>query len=144
MFQQECQPKMKTKTFIIIYLVISLLGRASAQELATPKPLMDLSTYSGTYTFNASDTDADAKVNIQFRKNKEKGDGIEWLANGSIRDDIRKQSVTFTGAWVSVEDDGGLIIDAQFLRFKIKGRCLQWPGYPYDLYMDGAEHLEKR
>jgi hypothetical protein len=136
---------MHTRIFTIICLFASLFGCASVQDKATPMQSSDLAPYSGTYTFNFSDTDEDATVDVHFRMNNEKYRTADWLADGSIRDVIRKQTVTFTGAWVVVENNGELTIDAGFVRFKITGRRLQWlPGYNHDLFKDGIEHIETK
>jgi hypothetical protein len=127
--------------FSIICVFASLLSCASVKDTTTPRPTLDLASYSGTYTFNFFDTDEDATVDVQFHKNNDPYRIVDWLADGRMRDVIRNRTVTFTGAFVSVGTDGELIVDAEFVRFKVTDRRLQWlSGYGHDLFKDGIEH----
>jgi hypothetical protein len=136
---------MYTRVFTIISLVSSLFGCADVQNTTIPKHSSNLSLYSGSYTYNSSDTDDDATVDVHFRKNYEQYHSSDWLADGCIRDVIRKRTVTFTGAWVVVESNGELDVNAGFVRFKILGRRLQWlPSYDHDLFKDGIAHPEEK
>jgi hypothetical protein len=113
------------------------MGCTSVSHSAPSRQPSDLTPYSGTYTFNFTDTDEHARVEIQFRKNQEPYQSVDWLADGSIRDGIRNRTITFTGAFVSVGENNEITVDAQFVRFKIKGNRLDWlPGYDHELFKE--------
>lgn len=125
----------------LLILCVTVMGCVSSKEAASVTPTFDPSPYAGTYTYNFTDTDEDATVEIRFRKNTERYRIVDWLADGSIRDRIRNRTVEFTGAYVRKADGKSLIVDSEFVRFKISGNRLQWlPGYDHDLFKDGIEN----
>ena len=106
-----------------------------AQTLTAKDPQRNLTALSGTYTFNFSDTDEDAVVNVQFRKNNKEYHLTDWLADGKMEDRLRKRKVTFSGAYVSTKLNGDVIVDAEFVCFKLVGKRLEWlAGYKHPLF----------
>lgn len=123
---------MKAPLLLTILVLVASSNLVSAQ-----KTERDLTRLSGTYTFNFSDTDEDATVTVRFRKNKEAGAITVWLADGKMEDRVRKRTVTFSGAYVALEPNGIVVVDAEFVRFKLSGKRLDWlPAYKHPLFND--------
>lgn len=123
---------MKSKSAGAVILCVALLVFAVTGH---SKPL-DPRTLDGNYMFVVtSDTDEDARVSVHFRRNSDPY-GPTWLADGTMNDFIRKISIVFKGAEVSIEKNKVVVVDARFVSFKITGKRLEWlPGYTH--------HLEK-
>ena len=119
-------------------ILVTILGLLALSNLVSAeKTERDLTLLSGTYTFNPSDTDEDATVTVRFRRNKEPYAITNWLADGKMEDRIRKRTVTFSGAYVARGPNGAVIVDAQFVRFKLSGKRLDWlPGYKRPLFKE--------
>ena len=98
----------------------------------------DLSPFSGTYTFNFTDTDESATVTVHFRRSKKADKSLtSWLADGKMEDRSRRLAVTFSGAYVVAKENGDVVVDAQFVRFKLIGKRLEWlPGYEHKLFKE--------
>lgn len=118
--------------FMRIPLLALVLCASSVNGYSKP---LDPRTLDGNYTFVFSDTDEDAHVSVHFRRNSDKY-GPTWLADGTMNDYVRKISIVFKGAFVSIEKNKVVIVDTRFANFKITGKRLEWlPGYTH--------HLEK-
>lgn len=119
-------------------LPLSLACCFSAASLAEEqKKSFDPKTASGKYTFNPTDTDEMAIVNVTIRKEtKKEGAGSGWRADGTMDNSFHGTTVNFKGAQVTVEN-GAATVHAQFFKFTIKGNTLDWgQGYERTLYRE--------
>ena len=119
-------------------ILITIFGLLASSNLVSgEKKGRDLTPLSGTYTFSFSDTDEDAVVTVQLRRSKEPAGTTDWLADGKMEDRIRKMTVTFSGAHVAIAANGAVIVDAEFVCFKLSGKRLDWlPGYKHPLFKE--------
>lgn len=119
------------------FILLAILGLSGASNIIAEDRGRDLSHLSGRYTFNFTDTDESAVVSVQFRRNKEQYRITDWLADGKMEDRIRDRVVTFSGAYVKIEQNGDVIVDAEFVRFRLTKMRLEWlPGYKHPLFKD--------
>lgn len=67
-----------------------------------PTPL----DWSGTYDFNASDSDFDSHLTIRFYPNRDASMPTNWMADGTIIDRITHQKITFKQGRVTMTETG--------------------------------------
>ena len=128
-------------------LVCSLLGimptYAEDQEIKITEA--ELRALEGEYTFNPSDTDEMAVVQVKFRRptEREGGGKDEWRADGKLDNSFHGTVVNFKGAYV-YKDGEEVVVSAQFFGFKLKKGVLNWvPNYDRQLYLKKKEAAEK-
>ena len=126
---------MRSRLLLVVFALIGLLGCVSRAENRHPNTSSDIRSYSGVYSFDFTDTDEDASVVVRFRQNRDPYRLTDWLADGKMEDRIRNRSVTFTNAFVTIEKTGSVVVDAEFVRFRVNGRHLEWiPSYSHPLH----------
>lgn len=108
-------------------LTLSLACCFSAASLAEEqKKPFDPKSASGKYTFNPSETDEMAIVNVTIRKEtKKEGAGSGWRADGTMDNSFHGTTISFKGAYVTVEEDT-VTVQAQFFNFTLKGNTLEF------------------
>jgi hypothetical protein len=113
------------KTLLTALLLSLFLTTVHAEE----KKAVDPRSFSGEYSFNPTCTDEMAIVNVTFRK-APPDETIRWRADGTMDNSFHGTKITFTGAAVSIEPDGSVVVDAQFFGFQLSGKDLTWrPNY---------------
>ena len=80
----------------------------------------------GTYTFNPTDTDEMAYVRVKFRRAIEGKEVGDWVADGTMDNSFHGTVVTFKGAYVYRENEGGVVVSAQFFGFTLSAGSLDW------------------
>ncbi len=115
-------------------LIVAAIGSVLCSPARAADPEPDLTPLSGTYYHSPDCSDASAVLTVHFRripKAKRSGEFVPWKADGKIKDGIRDNSVSFTGAEVRVKEDGTVIVWATCVSFEITpdGRLLSFRGY---------------
>jgi hypothetical protein len=135
---------LETLVWLLTGLHVCLCCPLCASELSAR---VNLQSYSGEYTFNASCTDEGAMVKVIFRKARDK-DPVPagtWVADGVMDSGVRGTTIQFQCAHVDVDDKGVVTVSAQFFGFSIEGRTLTWqPNYDRALYKDGDEKAAEK
>lgn len=128
------------KTLLLIVLAAcAVTGPSRAEDAPNAKKAIDVQALSGRYSFNPTCTDEMAVVNVSFRKApKDIYSESGWIAEGTLDNSFHGTRIQFTGAWVSVDDDGAVTVGAQFFGFTLSGGYLEWlPNYQRGLSKTG-------